>query len=80
MSYDYQRVGKLYNVTGTVNFSITGASFLHSIYNPYNSAIVLMVNDIHPIHVPTDGFVTFPNAIAFTGIRATVGSGIISYS
>lgn len=80
MSYDYQKVGKLYNVTSATNVTITGASFLHSIYNPYNSAIVLWVNDIYPIHVASDAYVTFPNPISFSGIRASVGSGVISYS
>ena len=80
MSNDYQKVGKLYNVTSATNVTVTGASVLHGIYNPYNSAIVLWIDSNYPIHVPTDGSVTFPNPVAFTTIRAGVGSGIISYS
>jgi hypothetical protein len=80
MSDNYLKIGKLYSVTSATDITVTGASVLHGIYNPYNSAIVLWVDSTYPIHVPTDGHITFPNPVAFNTIRASVGSGIISYS
>jgi hypothetical protein len=80
MNGNYFNVSRLYNVTGTVDAAISGAGLLHGIYNPYTSAIVLTIDSIFPIHVPVDGYISFPNPIAFNTIRASVGSGIISYS
>ncbi len=80
MNGNYFNISRLHTVTGTVDYSPSGAGLLHGIYNPYNSAIVLTVDSVFPIHVPTDGYISFPNPVAFNTIKATVGSGIISFS
>jgi len=80
MNGNYFKVSKLHSVTGTSDYSISGAGLLHGIYNPYNSSIVITVDSVFPLHVPTDGYISFPNPVSFNTVKASVGSGIISYS
>ena len=82
MSNDFYNVGRLYNLTSATTVSITGASLIHAIYNGANAALTITVDNTYPIHVPVDGFVSFPAPIPFSGVKTTssTATGIILYT
>lgn len=80
MSNDYYKAGKLYNLTSTTTVTIPGASFIHAIYNAANAAQRVTINDTYLVHMPTDGNVTFPVPLPFSGLKTNVGTATILYS
>ncbi len=82
MSNDFYKVGRLYNLTSVSTVCITGASFMHGIYNGANAALTITIDNTYPVRVPIDGFISFPAPIPFTGVKttSTTATGIILYT
>jgi hypothetical protein len=82
MGNDYYKIGKLYNLTSATTVPITGGSLIHAIYNGANAALTITIDNTFPVHVPVDGFISFPAPIGFTGVKTTsaTATGIILYS
>jgi hypothetical protein len=82
MSDNYQKIGKLYTLNTTGITTITGASFLHGLYNGSNAAASVVVDNTHIVHVPSDDAVYFPTPLGFSTVRmyAIGTTGVLLYS
>jgi len=82
MSNNYLKVGKLYTLGTTAATTITGASFIHGVYNGSNAAASLVVDNTHIVHMANDSSVTFPIPLSFSTVKmfATNTTGVILYS
>lgn len=80
MGNNYIKVGNFYNLTSTGSIGISGASFIHGIYNSHNNSIVVTVDD-HPFCVAQNSSINFPIPATFTGIKiGNSSSATILYS
>ena len=82
MADNYQKIGKLYTLGVTGITTITGASFIHGMYNASNAAATVIVDNAYQIHMVTDGSANFPVPFAFSNVRmsSTNTTGVILYS
>lgn len=82
MSNNYLKVGKLYTLATTGVTTITGASFIHGVYNATNAAATVVIDNSYYIHSISDGSATFPIPVSFSTVRmASINTtGVILYS
>lgn len=84
MSDNYLKTSNLYNLTSTSNVTITGASFLHGIYNSMtdNTKVCVFVNNGFLFHFDPHGYTTFTNPIPLTSVRILPAgaTGLLLYS
>jgi hypothetical protein len=82
MSNNYLKVGKLYTLATTGVTTITGASFIHGMYNASNAAATVVIDNSYYIHSASDGSATFPIPVSFSTVRmASINTtGVILYS
>jgi hypothetical protein len=81
MGNNYIKAAKFYSLTSNSTVSISGASFLHGIYNSHNNAISVTVDDAYTICIAQNNSVTFPTPVVFTGIKiGNSSSATILYS
>jgi hypothetical protein len=82
MADNYQKIGKFYTLTGMTPITITGASFLHGLYNGTNGVATVVVDSTHLLHIPNDDGITFPVPVPFSTVRmnALNTTGVILYS
>lgn len=82
MSENYLKSAKLYTLNTTGVTTISGAGFIHGIYNATNAATIVIVDNAHRIHLTNDGNATFPVPLTFSNIRmfANNTTGVILYS
>ena len=78
MGIEHLKVGKIFNLNqsnGTSDIKITGASFIHAIYNIHSSLITITIDNqyVFPINgyssSATPNFYTFPIPLAFNTIK-----------
>ena len=82
MSNNYLKIGKLYTLATTGTTTITGASFIHGVYNASNAAAAVVIDNSYYIHSASDGSVAFPIPVSFSTVRmASINTtGVILYS
>jgi hypothetical protein len=82
MSNNYLKVGKLYTLGTTAVTAITGASFIHGVYNGSNAAAEVVIDNTHIVHMANDGSVTFPIPLSFSTVKMSSANttGVILYS
>jgi hypothetical protein len=82
MSNNYLKVGKLYTLNTTGITTITGASFIHGIYNATNAPATVVIDNSYYIHTASDDSAVFPIPVSFSTVKmASVNTtGVILYS
>jgi hypothetical protein len=79
MSNNYLKVGKLYSLTSTTDTTISGASFIHGIYNNHGNAVIVTINGL-AISIAKDITISFSVPVALSTVKIDTGSAIIIYS
>ena len=82
MADNYQKIGKFYTLNTTNSTTITGASFLHGLYNGTNGVATVVVDNTHLLHLPSDDGITFPIGVPFSTVKMNAANttGVILYS
>lgn len=79
MSNNYLKVGKLYSLTSTTDTAISGASFIHGIYNNHGNTVVVTIDGL-AISIVKDVTISFSVPVALSTVKIDTGSAIIIYS